>query len=117
MATQTTAQAKKSFFSKLAGFFKRAKYYVSEVFVKLFGKDAAQHFTVSAVEVLKSDLGKIAVTAVKEAEAMAAGTDKRAVAFEKIAQQVAAQGIAAGKSIIYMLIELAVQNLGAFGQG
>jgi hypothetical protein len=60
MATTPAAAAQaahKSFWQSIAGFFKGLGYYVSETFQKLFGKDAAQHFAVAAVALLKSDLG------------------------------------------------------------
>jgi hypothetical protein len=118
MATAPTAvQQHKSFWKSIGGFFKKIGYYVSEGFQALFGKDAAQHFAVAALALLKSDLGKIAFAAVEEAEKLAAGIDKRAAAFAVIEAAAKAQGIDAAKSLINMLIEISVQALrGAFGQ-
>lgn len=119
MATTAAAvtAAKKSFFQSLKDFFKKAGYYVEQGFVAIFGKDAASHFAVATLALLKSDLGKIALTAVQEAEKVAAGTDKYATAFAAIVSQAKASGINAGESTINMLIELAVQTVnGAFGQ-
>jgi hypothetical protein len=115
----TPDQQHKTFWSSLKGFFHKVGYYVSEAFVRLFGEDAAKHFAVASLEVLKSDLGKIVVTAVKEAEALAAGTDKKAAAFAAIVAQAKTQGISARDSLINMLIELAVQafSKSSFGQG
>ena len=109
--------AHKSFFSKVGSFFKKVGYYVSEGFAKLFGQNAAKAFAVSSLALLKTDLGKIALSAVQEAEKVAAGVDKYTTAFSAITSQVKKQGIAAGESEINMLIELAVQTVnGAFGQ-
>lgn len=120
MATATNAaavKAHKSFWQSIKGFFTKVGYYVAEGFTKLFGKDAAQHFAVASVAILKSELGKIATAAVTEAAAMAAGTDKRAAAFAKIGAQAKAAGIEAKDSIVNMLIELATQTVkGTFGQ-
>ena len=118
MATATPAvAAHKSFFSSVGSFFKKVGYYVSEGFQKLFGANAAKAFAVSALALLKTDLGKIALTAVQEAEKVAAGTDKYATAFAAVTSQAKTQGIAAGESVVNMLIELAVQTVnGAFGQ-
>jgi hypothetical protein len=116
-APATAVAAHKSFFSKVDSFFKKVGYYVSEGFTKLFGSNAAKAFAVSSLALLKTDLGKIALTAVQEAEKVAAGVDKYTTAFSSIASQVKTQGLAAGESEINMLIELAVQTVnGAFGQ-
>lgn len=118
MATATPAvAAHKSFFSSVGSFFKKVGYYVSEGFQKIFGANASKAFAVSALALLKSDLGKLAFAAVQEAEKLAAGTDKRSVAFSNIVSAAKAQGIDAGKSLVNMLIEIAVQAVnGAFGQ-
>lgn len=116
-AAVTVAATKKSFFASLKAFFSKAKYYVNEGLVAVFGQAAAQHFAVASLEVLKTGLGKIALTAVAEAEKMAAGTDKRAVAFASIGSAAKAAGIDAKDSIVNMLIEMSVQAVnGAFGQ-
>lgn len=118
MATAAAAvKAQKSFWKSIGGFFKKVGYTVSDLFQKLVGKDAAQHFAVASLAVLKSDLGKIALTAVQEAEKLAAGTDKRAAAAATIVSQAKSAGIDASTSVINMLIELAVQVVnGTFGQ-
>lgn len=116
-ATATPAAAHKSFWKSIGGFFKKVGYYVSEAFQKLFGKDAAQHFAVASLAILKSDLGKIAMTAVQEAMSLAAGTDKRTVAYHNIITAAKAAGLDAKDSIVNMLIELALQTVkGSFGQ-
>lgn len=118
MATATPAvAAHKSFFSSVGSFFKKVGYYVSEGFQKIFGANASKAFAVSALALLKSDLGKLAFAAVQEAEKLAAGTDKRAVAYKSIVTQAIALGLDAKASIVNMLIEMAVQAVnGAFGQ-
>jgi hypothetical protein len=122
MATATAVPAAalaahKSFFSKVDSFFKKVGFYISEGFTKLFGSNAAKAFAVASLALLKTDLGKIALIAVQEAEKVAAGVDKYTTAFGAITSQVKTQGIAAGESEINMLIELAVQTVkGAFGQ-
>ena len=120
MATNTAptpAQQHKSFFSKIGGFFHKVGYYIGEGFAKLFGENAAKAFAVSSLAILKSDLGKLAMTAVTEAAALAAGTDKRAAAFAKIVSGAKTAGLDAKDSIVNMLIELALQTVkGSFGQ-
>ena len=120
MATAANAaavRAHKSFWQSIGSFFKKVGYYVSEGFQKLFGKDAAKHFAVASLAVLKSDLGKIALTAVTEAAALSGGVDKRQVAFDKIGSVAKAAGLDAKDSIVNMLIELALQTVkGSFGQ-
>lgn len=118
IATDAAAvKAHKSFWQSIGGFFKKVGYYVSEGFQKLFGKDAAKHFAVASLAILKSDLGKIALTAVSEAAALTAGVDKRQAAFDKILSGAKAAGLDAKDSIINMLIELALQTVkGTFGQ-
>jgi len=90
--------------------------YVSTAFVKLFGQDAAHSFAVGAESLLRSDLGKIAIVAVEECEALAAGVDKRAVALGKIMTAVTSQGLDVRTSLVNLLIELAVARMkGLFG--
>src|SRR5438105_1504385 len=117
MTSMPSTSEHQSFWRKLGGFFERTGYYVSEGFQKLFGADASKHFAVASLEVLKSDLGKIALEAVHEASLLAAGTDKRGAAFQKIGAAAKASGLEARDSLVNMLIELAVQSAkGAFGQ-
>ena len=105
-----------SFWTKIGHFFHNAGVFVSDVFVKIFGEDAAHNLATAAEGILKTDLGKIAWTAVQEAEALAAGTDKKAAAFAAILSAAKAAGIEAKDSIINMLIELCVQKIkGSFG--
>jgi hypothetical protein len=104
------------FFAAIGHFFKHIAVIVSDAFVKLFGADIAHTFAVGAESLLHSELGKIAWTAVQEAQALATGTEKNAAAFAKIVAAAKAAGIEATDSIVNMLIEIAVQKLkGAFG--
>jgi hypothetical protein len=108
--------ATSSFWTKIGHFFHNAGVFVSELFVKIFGEDAAHNLAAAAEGILKTELGKIAWTAVQEAEALAAGTDKKAAAFAAILSATKAAGIEAKDSIINMLIELCVQKIkGSFG--
>ena len=110
------APPKSSIWTSIAHFFKNVEVVVSDAFVKLFGADAAHNFAVAAEGILKTDLGKIAMTAVQETAAMAAGTDKQAAAFSKIVTAATTAGIDAKSSIVNLLIEMALQKLkGSFG--
>lgn len=98
-------------FGKVEGFFKGAAVEVSTVFIRLFGKAAATQFGQSALALLKTAEGKIAVDAVQAVESLSPTADagtKKAAAFSKIATDLKAQGLTVGDSIINMLIELAV---------
>ena len=102
--------------SAIGHFFKNAAVFVSDVFVKVFGEDAAHNLAAAAEGILKTNLGTIAWTAVNEAAAAASGTDAKNLAFQKIAEAAKVAGIEAKDSIINMLIELAVQKVkGSFG--
>src|SRR6266576_2707182 len=89
---------------------------VSDTFVKIFGSDAAHTFAVGAESLLRTELGKIAVVAVKEVESMASGTEKMSVALGKVLTQATALGLDIKESMARLLIELAVSRLkGYFG--
>lgn len=103
-----------SLFSKIKNFVHTAAVKVSDTFVKIFGKDAAEKFAQSALAMLKTAEGKIVLDAVEAIETLmptADGVAKRAAAFEKIVADFKAQGIQIGESLIGMLIEIAVQYL------
>jgi hypothetical protein len=103
-----------SLFSKIAHFFHDAAVKVSDVFVKLFGKDVAHKFAQGALALLKTAEGKIVLDAVEAAETLlpsADGATKRAKAFEKIVADLKTQGLQVSTSIVGMLIEVAVQFL------
>lgn len=107
---------KPSIWASIGHFFKHVEVTVSELFVKLFGADAAHNFAAAAESLIKTDLGKIAMVAVTEASALAAGTDKKAVAFSKIVSSAKAAGYEVGDSIVNLLIEVCVQKVkGSFG--
>jgi len=111
-----TPAAHVNIWSAIGHFFKHVGVTVSALFVKLFGADAAHNFAVAAESLIKTDLGNIALTAVSEASALAAGTDKRAAAFSKIVTAAKANGLEVKDSIVNLLIEMAVQKVkGSFG--
>jgi hypothetical protein len=113
--TDTTAP-KPSFFSKVEAFFHTAEVDVSGAFVKLVGQAQAKAFATGVEAIVKTDLGKIAVAAVKAAEGLASGAEKQAAAFAQITTQAQASGIDVETSVVNMLIELAVQMVkGTFG--
>ncbi|MGH9505218.1 MAG: phage holin, LLH family [Terriglobales bacterium] len=103
-----------SLFGKIANFFHTAAVKVSDAFVKLFGKDAAEKFAQGALSLLKSAEGKIVLDAVEAVETLnpaADGASKRAQAFAKILDDFKTQGLQVSESVVSMLIELAVQFL------
>jgi hypothetical protein len=101
-----------SLFSKIANFFHTAAVKVSDAFIAVFGKDAAEKFAQGALSLLKSAEGKIVLDAVEAVQTLSTdGAGKRAAAFEKILADFKTQGISVGESVINMLIELAVQYL------
>ena len=103
-------------YSSVLHFFRHIQVSVSAVFVALFGIDAAHSFAVGAESLLKSDLGKIVMVAVEEAQSLAAGTDKMAVALGKVLTEATKQGLDVKESLARMLIEIAVGRLkGLFG--
>jgi hypothetical protein len=105
-----------NFLKTIGHFLKHIAVFVSDVFVQLFGSDAAHTFAVAAESLLHSALGQIAFTAVQEAEALATGTEKKAAAFEKIVAGAQSAGITVTESVVNMILEIAVQKLkGEFG--
>ena len=106
-----TASASTHWYSSVLHFFKHIGVTVSTAFVLLFGIDAAHTFAVGASGLLKTDLGKIAMVAVEEAESLSTGAEKRSAAFAKIVAAMKAQGLNAKDSLVNMLIELAVGRL------
>src|SRR2546430_252458 len=103
-------------YTSLFHFLKHVGVYVSETFIGLFGADAAHTFAVGAESLLKSDLGKIAMVAAEEAQSLATGTDKMAVALHKVLAEATKQGLEVKESLARMLIEIAVARLkGMFG--
>lgn len=103
-------------YTSVVHFFKHIGISVSNTFVLLFGIDAAHTFAIGAESLLKSDLGKIAMTAVQEASLMASGAEKKAAAFAKITAEAKTRGLDVENSLVNMLIELAVARFkGLFG--
>jgi len=111
-----TPAAHHSIWSSIGHFFKHIEVVVSDLFIKLFGPAQAHNFAVAAESLIKTDLGAIAMDAVTEAKALAAGADKRSAAFSKIAAAAKGKGLDVKDSIINLLIEMCVQRLkGSFG--
>lgn len=105
-----------SFLTKIENFFRGAEVVVSKDFEALVGKDNAVQFGHEALAVLKTALGKIVAQAVQEVESImsgAPGSDKHSAALQRVEAAAKAAGIVAGKSIVNMLIELAVAALQA----
>ena len=101
-----------SLFSKLANFFHHAAVVVSDDFVKIFGKDAAEHFAQGALALLHSAEGKIVLDAVEAVQTLNTdGSGKRAAAFQKITSDFANEGKTVSESVINLLIETSVQFL------
>jgi hypothetical protein len=101
-----------SLLSKLESFVHTAEVKVSDVFVKIFGKDASQKFAQGALSLLKTAEGKIVLDAVQAVSTLETdGAGKRAAAFSRIGTDFKAQGISVGESVINMLVELAVQAI------
>lgn len=114
--TATVVTPPSHWYNSVWHFFKHIGVYVSEGFVKLFGKDAAHTFAVGAESLLHTDLGKIVAVAVEEVQNLATGADKMAVALGKVLAEATKQGLDVKESLARMLIELAVARLkGLFG--
>jgi hypothetical protein len=97
---------------KLFGHAKHAALAVSHGFEKLVGHDRAVAFAHASVELLKDGLGKIAASAVDEAELLAIpGAEKFAHATSVVASKALEAGLDAKKHEIQLLIQLAVNVL------
>ena len=83
-------------------------------FVLIFGKDAADKFGKAALDLLKSDLGQIVIAEVETLAGVStlSGVEKAAQAQSAVLGKAKGLGIDASKSIVNMLIELAVQFIG-----
>lgn len=87
--------------------------HVKSGFVAIFGQKAAEDFGHASLEMLKSALGQIAVA---EVGALAgvhdlSGVQKAAQAQAAILEKAKVAGISTSKSIVNLLVELAVQFL------
>jgi hypothetical protein len=98
-------------FKKIGHGVKVAAIAVAHGFENIFGAQASQDFGHAALDVLKSALGQIVVAEVSALAGVSdlSGAEKAAQAQAAILKQVQALGIDASKSIVNMLIELAVQ--------
>lgn len=101
-----------SLWSKIENFVHGAEVKVSDVFVKLFGKDASRQFAQASLALLKTAAGKIVLDAVEFADTMNVnGAGKRAAALAKIGMDFRGQGISVSESVLNLLVELAVQTV------
>jgi hypothetical protein len=57
----STSPPSPAFWHRVAGFLHAAGHLVSDAFVKLFGKDAAEKFAAASLALLKSSVGQIAL--------------------------------------------------------
>ena len=104
-------------FQKIWGALHWAGVHVAEGFVKLFGSDAAHAFAHASLEILKSNVGQIVLTAVSglmNVQGMS-GADKKAAAVAQVGADLKAQGLVLGKDVanseVNLLIETAVSAL------
>jgi uncharacterized protein (DUF342 family) len=108
-----------SFVSKITAFVHSVKVHVSDAFVKLFGKDQSEAFAAAALSLLHSAAGVVISDAVKAAEELinATGEEKRAAALKQILSDSRIQALGVSKSVLNLVLELAVQTLAksAFG--
>src|ERR1035437_5076570 len=84
---------------------------IKDGFVKIFGAQAAHDFGQASLALLKSALGQIVVAEVSTLAGVGTltGVQKAAQAQANILKQAESVGISTSKSIVNMLIELAVQ--------
>lgn len=101
------------FLQKIGHVFHTAAIKVSDAFVKIFGHDAAQAFGAAALHLLQSAEGVIVADVVKGVAALnlETGEAARAEAFKQIWADTRIQASGVSKTIINMLVELAVGNL------
>jgi hypothetical protein len=115
-AVAAPAATHQSFFGKIASFFKHAAVMVDDAFAKIFGADAAHTFATGAEAILSTALGQIALSAVTQVQNLADPAQRHSAAFSNIVAAAKSNGIAAGDSIVNLLIETALQKLkGSFG--
>lgn len=100
------------FFKKVGTAVKKVAVAVSDIFVKLFGSEAAKQFGEAALGLLKSELGQIAVLVVSQLSVTNLGTAvKREEAVLRILGAARSAGIEASESIVRLLVELVVTTL------
>ena len=102
-----------NFIQKIGHLFHAVSVKVSDIFVKIFGKDAAQAFGASALHLLQTAEGVIVsdiVTAVASLN-LATGEDARTEALKRIWADSKIQGSGISKTLVNMLVELAVATL------
>jgi hypothetical protein len=110
-----------SWLSNLFSHIKHAAVVIGAAFAKLVGHDRAVEFGHAALDVLQSDLGKIAATAVDAVQTQdptAPGDTKFATAVGMVKSAAQTAGIEAKDSLIHLLVQLAVSVIkGHFAPG
>jgi hypothetical protein len=104
----------KVLFAKLVTFFKKEVAAVNTEFTTIVGPDAAAKFEAEVESILKTSIGKIAVSVVAGIKSVAndlTDTQKRDQAVEQILALAKAQGLNVTTSVVHLFIELAVSYL------
>lgn len=101
------------FFKKVGREIKAGAEAFGHVFVAFFGKDASKEFVDAAEKILKSDFGKVIQSIIEGLMSVAAsqgGAAARGQAFNEIKTAAIGAGLDLKDSLIYLLIELAVNK-------
>ena len=96
------------------GFFKTSALKVASIFVAIFGKAVADQFGSTVKAIIKTDIGKLAVDAVRVIEASSptlGSTAKRDAAVALLLADASKLGITLVQSVANLLIEIAVQYI------
>jgi hypothetical protein len=104
----------KNFWNKFFQPVKKVYLAADQAFIKLVGQNQAITFKQEALGILKSDLGKIAlsvVAGIKVVGSNLSDTEKRQEALTQILALAKVQGVTASESIVNLFIELAVTAL------
>lgn len=101
------------FITKIGHIFHTVAVKVSDIFVKIFGKDAAQAFGASALHLLQTAEGVIVKDTVVAVASLnlGSGEEARAEALKRIWADAKIQGSGISKTLVNMLVELAVATL------
>lgn len=102
-----------SFITKIGNLFHAARVKVSDIFVKIFGKDAAQAFGASALHLLQTGEGVIVGDIVKAVASLnlATGDEARDEALKRVWADTKIQTSGISKTLVNLLVELAVSEL------
>jgi hypothetical protein len=104
----------KNFWHKLIGDVEHDTQVVETDFSKIVGSEQAAAFKAQAASILKTSLGRIALSVVAGIKSVASNLSdpaKREEAFTQILALVKAQGLIASDSIVHLFIDLAVTYL------